>query len=95
MDLKYENEYSFSIDHTIPKAKNGQDIVQNLEFVCRSCNLLKNDMDAEKYINNMERLKSRKKKKEYWKARNSTKKDEQTRNAYKDIFEMVNAKKEK
>ena len=94
MDLHFENEFSFSIDHTIPKVKNGQDIVQNLEFVCRDCNFLKGDMDAEKYLKNMERLKLRKKKREYFKARKASKKDERTREAYKDIFQMVNAKRE-
>ena len=95
MELEFENEHSFTIDHTVPKVKRGQDIVQNLEFVCRTCNFLKGDMDAEKYINNMERLIARKKKKEYWEARKATKKDEQTRESYKNIFQMVNAKKEK
>lgn len=94
MELHFENEFSFSIDHTIPKAKNGQDVVQNLEFACRDCNLLKGDMNAEKYINNMERLKLRKQKREYWKARKASKKDKQTREAYKDIFQHINAKKE-
>ena len=94
MDLKFENEYSFSIDHTIPKAKQGQDTAQNLEFVCRTCNFLKGDMSAEEYTNNMERLIARKNKREYFKARKSSKKDLQTRESFKDIFGMVNAKKE-
>ena len=87
MELHFENEFSFTIDHTVPKANHGQDTVENLEFACRICNFLKGDMDAEKYINNMERLKSRKKKKEYRKARKATEKDKQMRDAYKDIFE--------
>lgn len=91
MALHFENEYSFSIDHTIPKAKNGQDTVQNLEFVCRTCNFLKGDMNARKYINNMRKLIARKNKREYYKAKKSTKKDEQLGGAYKDIFERVGA----
>lgn len=95
MELHFENELSFSIDHLIPKAKNGKDEISNLEFVCRDCNLLKGDMDAKKYIDNMGRLKSRKKKNEYWKAKKSSKNDEQTREAYKDIFQHINAKQER
>ena len=95
MDLHFENEFSFTIDHTIPKVKNGLDIVENLEFVCRTCNFLKGNRDAEKYVNTIGWLIARKNKREYWKARKATKKDEQTRDAYKGIFEMVNAKKER
>jgi len=91
MDLKFENEYSFTIDHTTPKAKGGQDTVQNLEFVCRTCNFLKGGMDTEKYMDNMERLTARKNKNEYRKARRATEKDKQTREAYKTIFELVGA----
>ena len=93
MDLHFENEFSFTIDHTIPKAKSGKDEINNLEFVCRTCNLLKGDRDAEKYENTMGWLIARKQKREYWKARRATKKGEQTREAFKDIFKMVNAKK--
>ena len=92
MDLKYESEYGWTIDHIIPKIKNGKDEPSNLKFVCRDCNLLKGDMDAQKYLENMKRLKARKTKREYRKARKSSKKDEQTREAYKDIFLMVAAK---
>jgi len=90
MDLHFENEYSFTIDHTIPKAKKGKDTVENLEFVCRTCNFLKGNRDAENYINNMERLIARKNKREYFKAKKFSRKDEQIRDAYKDIFQMVN-----
>ena len=94
MELKFENEQtSFSIDHTIPKAKNGRDIMQNLEFVCRTCNLLKGNRDAENYINNMERLIARENKREYFKARKASMKDKRLRESFKDMFEMVNAKK--
>lgn len=95
MDLHFENEYSFTIDHYLARSKGGKDISDNLVFCCRDCNLLKGDMSVENYLKNMERLKLRKKKKEYWKARKATKKDEQTRESYKDIFQMVNAKKER
>ena len=94
MELHFENELSFSIDHTIPKAKNGKDEVNNLEFVCRDCNFLKGDMGAHRYVFNMGRRKRRKNNRESWKAKKSTKKDEQLREAYKDIFEMRDAKKE-
>ena len=93
MDLQFESEYSFTIDHYLARSKGGKDIPNNLVFCCRDCNLLKGDMDATEYIKNMERLIARKKKKEYWKARNSTKKDEQTREAFKDIFKHIEAKK--
>ena len=93
MELHFENEFSFTIDHTVPKIKHGQNTPENLEFVCKSCNLLKNDMDAEKYLNNMERLIARKQKREYWKARNSIKNDEQEREVFKDIFKYIEAKK--
>ena len=95
MDLLFENEHSFTIDHYLARSKGGKDIPDNLVFCCRDCNLLKGDMDVTEYIKNMERVKERKRKNEYWKARKATKKDEQTRESYKDIFQMVNAKKEK
>ena len=93
MDLQFENEHSFTIDHYLARSKGGKDIPDNLVFCCRDCNLLKSNMSVEKYLKNMEKLKLRKKKNEYWEARNSSKKDEQTRDAYKDIFERVTAKK--
>jgi len=95
MDLKYENEYGWTIDHIIPRAKGGKDEAENIEFVCRACNFLKGEMNPEKYINNHKRLKLRKQKMEYWKARTSSKKDKELRNAYKDIFKMRDAKNEK
>ena len=95
MQLKWGAEVSFTLDHTIPRKIGGKDIVENIELVCRTCNFLKGDQDAEKYLKNMERLKSRKKKSEYWKAKKSSKKDEGVREAFKDIFQMVNAKKER
>ena len=94
MDLPFEHEYSFSIDHTIPRAKGGKDEVSNLEIVCRNCNYLKGTMSAKKYINRMRYLNARKLKREAWKAKRAAKKDEQTREAYKGIFEMLNAKGE-
>ena len=93
MELKWGTELSFTIDHIIPRKVGGQDNQNNLAFVCRTCNFLKGDMDIEKYINNMERLIARKNKREYFKARKVMTKDKQTRDAYKDIFERVTAKK--
>jgi len=94
MDLNWQSEFSFSVDHYLARSKGGSDIPGNLVFCCRTCNFLKGDMDAEKYINNMERLKLRKQKREYYKAKKSSKKDEQTRDAFKDIFQHINAKRE-
>ena len=95
MELKWGSELSFTLDHYIPKSKSGLDTEENLVFCCRTCNLLKSNMDAQKYISNMERIRARKNKREYWKARTSSKKDERTRDAFKDIFQIVNAKKER
>ena len=93
MELKFQNEYGWTIDHIFPRAKGGKDEISNLEFVCRACNFLKGEMNPEQYINNLKRLKLRKQKREYFKAKKATKKDEGTREAFKDIFLMVNAKK--
>ena len=93
MELKWGTELSVTIDHITPRKVGGQDNPNNLAFVCRTCNFLKGDMDVEKYINNMERLIARKNKREHFKARNSTNKDEQTREAFKDIFKHIEAKK--
>ena len=94
MDLKFENEYSWTIEHFIPRAKGGKDEAENIEFVCRACNFLKGEMNPKQYINTRKRLKLRKEKMEYWKARKSSRKDEQLREAYKGIFEMRDAKRE-
>lgn len=91
MDLDFEHEHSFTIDHTVPKVSGGQDTVENLEFVCRDCNFLKSGMSAEAYLHNMKRLKGRKRNREYWKAKKASKKDERTRDAFKEIFESINA----
>ena len=77
MDLKFENEYSWTIEHFIPRAKGGKDEAKNIEFVCRACNFLKGEMNPEQYINIHKRLKLKKQKMEHWKARKATKKDEQ------------------
>ena len=87
MDLLFENEHSFVIDHYLARSKGGKDTPDNLVFCCRDCNLLKGDMDVTEYIKNMERLKERKRKNEYWKARKAAKRDEPIRDSYKDIFE--------
>lgn len=91
MDIKYENEYGWTIDHIISRKVGGKDTVGNLTFCCRDCNFQKKVMDAEEYRTKMEKIKLRKKKNESWKARKSTKKDEGTREAYKDIFKRVGA----
>ena len=92
MSLHFENEYSFTIDHYLARSKGGKDTSNNLVFCCRDCNFLKSDMSAEKYLKNMERLKSRKNKRESRKARKSSKNDKRTRDAYVDIFERRTAK---
>ena len=92
MDLKYENEYGWTIDHTIPRKVGGKDTVENLTFCCRDCNFQKKVMDAEEYRTKMEKIKLRKKKNEYWKAKKVSKKDEGVRESYKDIFEHIEAK---
>ena len=93
MELKWGTELSFTIDHIIPRKLGGQDTLDNIAFTCRTCNFLKGDRQPDWFYPNIKRLKLRKKKNESWKARKSTKKDEGTREAYKDIFERVGAKK--
>lgn len=93
MELEFENELSFTIDHYLAKSKGGKDIPHNLVFCCRDCNFLKGNMGAEKYLSNLKRLKLRKQKREYWKARKATKRDNRTREAYKDMFQILNAKR--
>jgi len=95
MELKYgDTELAFTIDHILAQVHGGSDNIQNMTFACLSCNSMKGDKDAGWFINNVKRLKLRKKKREYWKARKASKKDARTREAFKDIFQMVNAKKE-
>lgn len=95
MELKYgDTELAFTIDHIEAQVHGGTDDIFNLTFCCQSCNSMKKDKDVEWFVRNVKRLKERKRKTEYWKARNSTKKDEPIREAYKDIFERVNVKKE-
>ena len=95
MELKYgDTELAFTIDHIEAQVHGGTDNIFNLTFACQSCNSMKGNKDVGWFVRNVKRLKLRKQKREHWKARNSTKKDEQTRDAYKDIFERVNAKKE-
>ena len=93
MGLKYGNtELAFTIDHILARVRGGSDNIQNLTFACQSCNSMKGDKDVEWFIKNVKRLKLRKQKREYGKARRSSKKDERTRDAFKDIFERLNAK---
>ena len=95
MELKWgDTELAFTIDHIEARARGGTDNIFNLTFACQSCNSMKKDKDAGWFANNVKRLKLRKKKREYFKAQKATKRDERTRDAYKDIFLMVNAKKE-
>jgi len=93
MDLKYENEYGWTIDHIIPRKDGGKDTAENLCFCCRDCNFQKKIMSAEDFRIKIGIIKKRKKKNEYWKARKTSKSDEQEREAYKNLFEMVEAKK--
>lgn len=96
MGLKYgDNELAFTIDHIEAQVHGGIDNIFNLTFCCQSCNSMKKDKDAGWFADNVKRLKLRKKKRETFKAIKSSKNDEQTRDAYKDIFLMVSAKKEK
>ena len=95
MGLIFENEKSFTIDHVLARVRGGSDSVHNLTFACQSCNSMKGDKDVEWFVRNVKRLKLRKQKREYFKARKSSKKDEQTRDAYKYLFQMVNTEKER
>lgn len=95
MELKYEdNELAFTIDHIEPRVRGGSNNIRNLTFCCQSCNSMKKDKDAGWFADNVKRLKLRKQKREHFKAKKSTKKDEQLRKAYRDIFEMRDAKNE-
>jgi len=96
MELKYgDTELAFTIDHILAQVHGGSDSINNLTFACQSCNSMKGDKDVNRFIQNLKRLKLRKKKREYFKAAKASKKDEQQREAYKDIFKMVEAKKKK
>ena len=93
MELKYgDTELAFTIDHIKAQVHDGTDSIFNLAFACQSCNSMKGEKDVKWFIKNVKRLKLRKQKREYWKARESSKKDERTRDAFKDIFERVGAK---
>ena len=95
MELKWgDTELAFTVDHILARVHGGSDDTHNLQFICQSCNSMKKDKGAEWFANNVKKLKQRKKKREYFKAKKSTKKGERTREAYKDIFQHINAKKE-
>ena len=94
MSLHFENEHSFSIDHYLARSKGGKDTPDNLVFCCRICNFLKGNRSAENYLKDMERLITRKKKREYWKARKSSMKDKGLRDSYEQIFQHIKAKRE-
>ena len=91
MELKWGTELSFTIDHIIPRKLGGRDTLDNIAFTCRTCNFLKGDRQPDWFYSNIKRLKSRKKKREHFKAKKASEKDEQLREAYKDIFERVGA----
>jgi len=94
MELKYEDtELAFTIDHILAQVHGGSDNINNLTFACQSCNSMKGDKDVDWFVRNVKRLKLRKQRTEYWKARKASKKDEPTREAYKDIFERRGANK--
>ena len=95
MELKWGTELSFTIDHIIPRKLGGKDDQNNLTFVCRSCNFLKGDRQPDWFYKNVKRLRRRKQTGEYFKAKKASKKDEPIREAFKDILERVNAKKER
>ena len=88
MELKYgDTELAFTIDHIEAQVHGGSDSIHNLTFACQSCNSMKKDKDAGWFMNNVKRLKQRKKKRECLKARKTTKRDERVRESYKDILE--------
>ena len=93
MELKWgDTELAFTVDHVVPRAYGGSDSIGNLTFACQSCNSMKGDKSAGWFVNNVKRLKARKQKREYFKAQKATVKDKRLREAYKDIFEMRDAK---
>ena len=95
MNLKWGSSLSFSIDHTIPRKLGGKDEIQNLEVICAQCNEMKGDKQPDWFFRNVKRLKERKRRREEQKAIRATVKDERKREAYKDIFQRLNAKKER
>ncbi len=90
MDLSFSTELSFTIDHVIPKSKGGEDIENNLEFVCRNCNFLKGEKSLDWFLENLDRLKQRKLKSAMFKARRV--KDDRIRNSYNEIFKLRGAR---
>ena len=92
MELKWGTELAVTIDHIKAQVHGGTDNIFNLTFCCQSCNSMKGGKEAGWFAANVQRLKIRKKKNEYWKARKASKKDEEVRESYKDIFEHLGAK---
>jgi 5-methylcytosine-specific restriction endonuclease McrA len=96
MGLKYgDNELAFTVDHIEAQVDGGTDNIFNLTFCCQSCNSMKGDKDAGWFVKNVKRLKARKRKREYWKARISSQKDKGLRDSYEQIFQHTKAKQEK
>ena len=90
-----DNELSFTIDHILARSRGGVDNIHNLTFACQSCNSMKGDMNAGWFSVNVNKAKAKKQKREGWKAKKKGKQDKRTREAFKDIFEMVNIKRER
>jgi len=90
MDIEYETELSFTIDHIIPRSKGGDNEIYNLEFVCRNCNFLKGEKDVDWFLTNLDRLKQRKQKRELFTASKNAAKvtEERVRESYRQIFKM-------
>lgn len=86
MELKWGSELSVTFDHTIPRKAGGKNTAENIELVCRTCNFLKGSKNAGWFADNVKKLKVRKNKRESYKARKSSIRDEAVREAYKDIF---------
>lgn len=92
MELKWgDTELSFTIDHILARSHGGSDRVHNLTFACQSCNSMKGNKDAGWFANNVKRAREKKLKREMWKARKASKKDEKLRESYKEIFQHVKA----